>query len=736
MTISSSTYTASYTASGSTTAFTVPFYFTSNSDVLVYLVDTNGTQTLQTITTQYTIAGAGVPSGGTVTFVSAPTAGLKVYIERDPAITQLVDYQSNDPFPAETHEAALDKLTMIAQNIDGNVSRSIRFPTSDTASSGILVGPALRANKALVFDASGNATVSSDNYVNQAANALTYATAAGNSATSASNSAASAASSLSTFRGVYYGSYATDPALDPNGAAMTAGDLYYNTTSSSLKIYTGAVWTDTATAAPVTFTTQLFSGNGSTTAFTLSSAPPYTSSVSVYVAGLSQRPTTDFSTASTTLTFVTAPASGTNNILVRWPTSIAAGVPNDDSVSTNKLQALSVTLAKMAANSVDSSKIVDGSIASGDLASGVALANLGYTPVNKAGDTITGTINTSAAINFASAPTVASASTTDIGAAASNTVVVSGTTTISSLGTAAAGITRRVRFSGILLLTYNATSLILPTAANITTAANDVALFYSEGSGNWRCLEYYRGNGTALVGAAGSVDLQTFNSSGTWTKPATGSMANIRIWSGGAGGGRSASVNSAGGGAGGGYVDITIPLSYLAASVSITVGAGGTGATATGSGVAGGNSIVPIANWEGKSISLTVYGGSAGGTTFGGTGGGEYAFVAAGSPSLDGGQGQATCAIINDPKNKNGGGGGGFGNISNPRSVAGGGGIAYYGGAGGNSGTATVQTSAYGGNGGNASTAGTAPAGGGGASAVANTNGTNGAAGRVVITTY
>ena len=86
--------------------------------------------------------------------------------------------------------------------------------------------------------------------------------------------------------------------------------------------------------------------------------------------------------------------------------------------------------------------------------------------------------------------TIASAATTDIGAAVSNVIYISGTTTITALGTAAAGVIRTVRFLGALTLTYNATSLILPGAANITTAANGTAEFLRLGGGNWQCTRY------------------------------------------------------------------------------------------------------------------------------------------------------------------------------------------------------------------------------------------------------
>ncbi|MGL4558669.1 MAG: hypothetical protein ACRCV5_14290 [Afipia sp.] len=86
---------------------------------------------------------------------------------------------------------------------------------------------------------------------------------------------------------------------------------------------------------------------------------------------------------------------------------------------------------------------------------------------------------------------VASASTCDIGAAKSDRVRITGTTTITSFGTGA-NRTRWVRFADALTLTHGATTLILPGGANITTAAGDVALFKSDGSGNWRCYNYQR----------------------------------------------------------------------------------------------------------------------------------------------------------------------------------------------------------------------------------------------------
>jgi hypothetical protein len=118
---------------------------------------------------------------------------------------------------------------------------------------------------------------------------------------------------------------------------------------------------------------------------------------------------------------------------------------------------------------------------------------LGYTPVNKAGDTMSGQFN------YASTVSIASATTTNIAGAASNDIIITGTTTITGFGTVAAGALRVVTFAGALILTHNGASLILPGAANITTAAGDVAVFKSLGSGNWRCVSYQRASGLPVV---------------------------------------------------------------------------------------------------------------------------------------------------------------------------------------------------------------------------------------------
>lgn len=142
----------------------------------------------------------------------------------------------------------------------------------------------------------------------------------------------------------------------------------------------------------------------------------------------------------------------------------------------------------------------NGNIANANIASGAAIAS---TKLNLS--TITQTITMSGvADNWAQGADIASATTTNIGAATGNFVNITGVTTITAFDTVAAGAVRALKFAGILTLTHNATSLFLPNAgSNITTAANDTAIFVSLGSGNWRCLSYTLASGRALVGTTG-----------------------------------------------------------------------------------------------------------------------------------------------------------------------------------------------------------------------------------------
>jgi len=123
-------------------------------------------------------------------------------------------------------------------------------------------------------------------------------------------------------------------------------------------------------------------------------------------------------------------------------------------------------------------------------------------PVDKGGTGATTASGALDALNVAET-TVTSATTTDLGAVASDKVSITGTKTITGFGTATAGVKREGRFTGALTLTHNATSLIIPGAASLTTAAGDRFGAYSLGSGNWVVTWYTKANGQAVVGGGG-----------------------------------------------------------------------------------------------------------------------------------------------------------------------------------------------------------------------------------------
>jgi hypothetical protein len=163
MTVSSSTSRVSYNGNGSTTVFAYTFKVLDQDDLTVIVRSSNGTETVQTITTHYTVSGVGSDSGGNVTMVTAPASGETITILREQPLTQGLDLVPNDPFPAETLEEALDKLTFMVQTIDEEVGRSIKASRTNTISTTeFTVSASDRANKVFAFDSSGDIAVTQE----------------------------------------------------------------------------------------------------------------------------------------------------------------------------------------------------------------------------------------------------------------------------------------------------------------------------------------------------------------------------------------------------------------------------------------------------------------------------------------------------------------------------------------------------------------------------------------------
>lgn len=135
---------------------------------------------------------------------------------------------------------------------------------------------------------------------------------------------------VTNFADVYYGPSASDPALRKDGSALQVGDLYFYTGSKRFKIYDGAGWVSDQ-GTPGASVVDTFSGDGTTTAFTLSVAPGSENNTLVTIGGVYQQKS-EYAVSGTTLTFSTAPVAGANNIEVVSSTTLAIGATTADLV--------------------------------------------------------------------------------------------------------------------------------------------------------------------------------------------------------------------------------------------------------------------------------------------------------------------------------------------------------------------------------------------------------------------
>jgi hypothetical protein len=166
MTVSTTIIKNFHNGNASTTNFAYQFRILEDTDLLVIIrTNSTGAEATKTLSTHYTVAGAGDASGGSITFTAGniPASGETVVIRRNVPQTQAIDYIANDPFPAETHEEGLDRGTMVAQQVAEESDRSIKLSRTNTmTSTEFTVGATDRANKILAFDSAGEISVTQE----------------------------------------------------------------------------------------------------------------------------------------------------------------------------------------------------------------------------------------------------------------------------------------------------------------------------------------------------------------------------------------------------------------------------------------------------------------------------------------------------------------------------------------------------------------------------------------------
>lgn len=142
--------------------FTFPIQAASHLVVVRRNLTTGGETTLMQ-SVDYTLAGTSWANGGSWSLLASLATGYALTARRVVPLTQLVDLRNQGAFFAEVHESEFDLLVQADQQQQDQIDRSLRLPSTEagTALNTTLPSVELRANKALIFDASGNPTVGS-----------------------------------------------------------------------------------------------------------------------------------------------------------------------------------------------------------------------------------------------------------------------------------------------------------------------------------------------------------------------------------------------------------------------------------------------------------------------------------------------------------------------------------------------------------------------------------------------
>jgi hypothetical protein len=141
-----------YVGDGTRTDFAFPFpiFDDENLEVRVGAVSLAG---------GFTVAGAGLSEGGTVTLAAAPAAGEIVTLRRRVRVERNTDFQDNGLLRARTLNDELDRLVAVQQEQRDEVGSAIRLDPSEVGGNMLLPQRAARSNRLLGFDSNGDAAI-------------------------------------------------------------------------------------------------------------------------------------------------------------------------------------------------------------------------------------------------------------------------------------------------------------------------------------------------------------------------------------------------------------------------------------------------------------------------------------------------------------------------------------------------------------------------------------------------
>jgi hypothetical protein len=354
-----------------------------------------------------------------------------------------------------------------------------------------------------------------------------------------------------------------------NGATSATIGAQYSSTTFVADLETGQWFAASSGLGTSNVAVDAFSGNNSTTAFTLSGDPGSENNTQVYVSGVYQEKDT-YSVSGTTLTFSTAPPTGTSNIEVVWTAPLAIGTPSDGTVTTAKL-----------ASTTGSGAVVLGTSPTITTPTISSPITTGSTPQVTTYTSGSGTYTVPTNCRYLQIKMVGGGG--GGGGVTGNNGSVGGNTTFGT-ATASGGSAGQYAGAG-------------GQGGTATNSYSGIALSGGDGGTSTQAALFV-GTGTNIAAGGGGGN-SAFGGGGSGAYPSTAAFAGKTNTGGGGGGGAYYStgsvVASASGGGAGGYVEayITSP----SATYSYSVGAGGAaGAAGTGgsAGGAGGSGVIYI----------------------------------------------------------------------------------------------------------------------------------------------
>lgn len=362
MTVATNVSRADFTITTGTTEYPFTFRIFEDTDLVVILRATDGTVSTLVLNTDYTVDGVGDYNGGKV-IVSSQFAsdndGAQLVVRRVLDLVQETSIRNQGKFYPETHENVFDRLTMIDQQQQEQINRSLKYPPA--GSSGMSTDlPAPDPGKGLKWNATGDGLENTQHDADAIANiAAQYASQAAQSANDAAESAQDASDTYDDFRGTYYGPLSSDPSTDPLGNPPNQGDMYFNTTTNRLRVYSASgAWIEGAGGSMQTFP---LTGDGIETTFLLPATPPNTDYADVYIDGVYQQKDT-YSFVGGAIVFndpPPAPANpGDHNIEVRVIEVLPLGVTDATLVTYTPAGSGTQTTVHAALNQLNSDVVL------------------------------------------------------------------------------------------------------------------------------------------------------------------------------------------------------------------------------------------------------------------------------------------------------------------------------------------------------------------------------------------